>query len=31
MFPDSLTFSVDAVYAAQASCGEASILDYCYY
>lgn len=31
MFPDSLTFSVNAVYAAQASCGVPSILDERYY
>lgn len=30
MFPDSLTFSVDAVYAVQAFCGVPSILDECY-
>lgn len=30
MFPDSLTFSVDAAYASQAFCGVPSILDECY-
>lgn len=31
MFPDSLTFCVDAVYAAEACSGVPSILDDCYY
>lgn len=31
MFSDSLTFSVDAIYAAQAFCGVPSIVDDCYY